>query len=181
MRPVLRLLGTRYGIALLLTLVVLVVVGVARSFFEAGAAQRNQVGPELPPVSTPAAADASQGDDSVAQPSDAPTARPSLSAGAPDPATVATRFVTAWLKHTGVTGDQWRAALTPNATPALMAKLAQTDPAGVPASQVVGEVRVVTHDAVAEALVPVNGGTVTLTLVVRDGRWKVDGIDWGPT
>jgi hypothetical protein len=117
----------------------------------------------------------------VAQPSDAPTAQPSLSAGGPDAATVATRFVTAWLKHTGVTGDQWRAGLTPHATPALMAKLAQTDPAGVPASQVVGQVRVVSHEAVVEALVPVNGGTVTLTLVVRDGRWKVDGIDWGPS
>jgi hypothetical protein len=181
MRPVLRLLGTRYGIAVLLTLLVLVVVGVARGFLQTGAADRDRVGPVVAPASTPPASDALQGDDSVVQPSDGAPAQPSVSAGGPDPTMVATRFVTAWLAHNGVTGEQWRAALTPNATPGLMAKLKDTDPAGVPANQVVGQVQIVNHDAVVEAAIPVNGGTVTLTLVLRDGRWKVDGIDWGPT
>jgi hypothetical protein len=181
MQPVLRLLGTRYGIAVVLTVLVVVVVSVARGFFHVDAANRDGVGPVVAPASTPAESDAELGDDGVAQPSESAVPQPSVSAGGPDATTVATRFVNAWLKHTGVTGDQWRAGLSPNATPSLMTKLKDTDPAGVPASQVVGQIQVVNHDAVVEASVPVNGGTVTLTLVLQAGRWKVDGIDWGPS
>jgi hypothetical protein len=181
MRPVLRLLGTRYGIALVLTVLVLVVVGFARSILAGSASSHDQVGPLVAPPSTSAAVDSSLGDDSAVEPSMSADDQPSVSPGTPNPATVAGRFITAWLKHTGVSGDQWRAGLLPNATPSLMSKLKDTDPADVPASQLTGEVQTVSRGGVVEATAPVNGGTVTLTLVVRDGRWKVDGVDWGPS
>jgi hypothetical protein len=179
MRTVLRLLGTRYGIGLILAVVILGVVGIAKAFV--GNRPANiPIGPVVTPVSTAAAPDSSLGDDSV---DDSTTAapRPSLSANAPTADKVAARFMAAWLKHSGITGDQWRAALKPNATTELLAKLKDTDPAGVPADQVTGSIQVVPEGSVTQADVPVNGGTVHLRLVVVKGRWQVDGVDWDPS
>ena len=179
MRTVLRLLGTRYGIGLILAVVVLGVVGVAKAFV-GDRGPSIPIGPVVSPVSTAAAPDSSLGDDSVDDPSVAAPG-PSLSAGAPSADKVASRFMTAWLKHTGVTADQWRDALKPNATTDLLAKLKDTDPGGVPADQIVGPIQIVPQGSVTEADVPVNGGTVHLRLVVVKGRWQVDGIDWDPS
>jgi hypothetical protein len=179
MRLVLRFLSSRYGIALVLAVVVLAVVGVAKTFISSTAA-KVPVGPVVSPVSTAPASDASLGDDSIDDPSsDDP--RPSLSASGPKASVVASRFIAAWLKHDGVSGDDWRATLRPNATDGLMAKLAATDPADVPADQVTGAITVEEQGAVDQATVPVNGGKVELRLVATAGRWKVDGIDWNPS
>src|SRR5689334_1920699 len=179
MRTILRLLGTRYGIGLILAVVVLGVVGVAKAFV-GDRSPSIPVGPVVAPVSTAAAPDSSLGNDSV---EDSPVAAPgpSLSAGAPTADKVAARFMTAWLKHAGVTGDQWRSALKPNTTTELLAKLKDTDPAGVPADQVVGPIQLIPQGSLTQADVPVNGGTVHLRLVVVKGRWQVDGVDWDPS
>jgi len=179
MRTVLRLLGTRYGIGLILAVVILGVVGIAKTFVGNRAANI-PIGPVVSPVSTAAAPDASLGDDSVDD-SAAAVPGPSVSANAPTADKVAARFMAAWLKHSGVTGDQWRAALKPNATTELLAKLNDTDPAGVPADQVTGPIQLIPQGSVTQADVPVNGGTVHLRLVVVKGRWQVDGIDWDPS
>jgi hypothetical protein len=94
---------------------------------------------------------------------------------------VASRFMSAWLKHNGVTGEQWRAALKPNATTRLMDELKDTDPADVPADELAGPIQIVAQGAVTQADVPVNGGTVHLRLVLVKGRWQVDGVDWDPS
>jgi hypothetical protein len=179
MRSVLRLLGTRYGIALVLAVLVLAVVGAGKVFTSNGRASV-PIGPVVAPPSTPAPLGPSLGDDSAVDPS-ASDASPSLSPGAADPATVAARFMTAWLKHTNVTPQQWRAGLAPNATTALMTKLTDTDPATVPASSTQGQIQTLDRGSVVEASVPVNGGTVRLRLVSVRGRWQVDGVDWEPS
>jgi hypothetical protein len=177
-RTILAWLGTRYGIALVLTLVILGIVVTARTFLDAGT--RNDVGPLLEPPTAPSITGPTLGDDSEFEPSSDAPEPPPVSAGAAPPTTVATQFVTAWLRHTGVTGDQWRAGLTPHATTSLMAKLKDTDPASVPADRITGEVRVETRGpSLVEATVPVDSGTVRLRLVPTAGRWKVDFLDWG--
>jgi hypothetical protein len=177
-RPILRWLGTRYGVALVLVVLIVGIVATARTFVDGGS--RNEVGPLLDPVTTAPAASPTLGDDSEFEPSSAPPESPQLSPNAAPPATVANQFVTAWLKHTGVTAAQWRAALTPHATAALMSKLKDTDPAGVPAQRVTGDVRVeMRSPSLAEVTIPVDSGMVRLRLVPNAGRWKVDFLDWG--
>ena len=112
MRTVLRLLGSRYGIGLILAVVVLGVVGLAKAFV-GDRTPDVPIGPVVSPVSTAAAPDASLGDDSV---DDTTSGVPgsSLSPNAPTADKVAARFMAAWLKHSGVSGDQWRTALKPN-------------------------------------------------------------------
>jgi hypothetical protein len=179
MRTVLRLLGTRYGIGLILAVVILGIVGVAKAFVSSQPADI-PVGPVVSPVSTAAAPDSSLGDDSVDD-SAAALPGPSLSANGPTADKVASRFMAAWLKHNGVSAEQWRAALKPNATTQLLDKLKDTDPADVPADDLAGALQIVTQGSVTQADVPVNGGTVHLRLVPVNGRWQVDGVDWDPS
>ncbi len=115
MRPVLRLLGTRYGMALLLALLVLGVVGITR-----------------------AVAGSTAGNDSLVTP-DSP-APPVTSPGAAPPEKVAADFTRAWLTHEGVTAEQWRSSFATFATATLRDSLKDTDPAGVPAQRMTGPV-----------------------------------------
>jgi hypothetical protein len=180
MRTALRLLGTRYGIAVILIVLVLAVVSGGRLL--AGSQPPNTVGPAVaPPPSKAAPSGLDLGDDSAVEPNGSEPG-PSLSASTPTVSAVATRFIAAWLKHTGVTAEQWRASLTPNATAALMTKLQDTDPGSVPADSLSGDITVIDEGgSVWSASVPVNGGTVTLRVVAVRGRWQVDGIDWSPS
>src|SRR6266508_3881067 len=107
MRTVLRLIGTRYGIALILAFLVLGVVGIGKAITASNRADV-PVGPVVSPETTPGPTGPTLGDDSLVDPTGS-VAGPSLSANAPSPSTVASRFVTAWLRHTGVKPDQWRA------------------------------------------------------------------------
>src|ERR671926_319308 len=97
MRPVLRLLGTRYGIALLLTLLVLGGVAVLKAVN--GSYPRTPLaGPVVEPsFGTVGSAPASASDDSV-QTDDSPPP-PVTSPGAAPPADVAANFARAWLAH----------------------------------------------------------------------------------
>jgi hypothetical protein len=175
MRTALRLLANRYGIGLVLAVVLLIVLGVSRL----------AAGPDSAPVAGPAiepsvsSVDPTEGDDSVLSPvSPAP---PSTSPGAAEPAAVAERFLAAWLKH-DVAGEQWRQSLSPYATDTLLGKLKETDPAGVPADRLTGSVTIVSHDVTfVQANAPVDSGTVRLSVVAKDGRWLVDGVDWDRT
>jgi len=175
MRTVLRLLGTRYGLALVAALLVLAVVGVVRSF--AGSYRDTDVAPPINPSRTEAVADATAGDDSVMTPEPVPS--PSTSKGAALPEVVAADFLRAWLNHNGVTPQQWQAGFAKYATPALRTKFKETDPAGVPAERTTGPVVLQNRAATfVEATVPVDSGTVRLRLVATNGRWLVDGVDW---
>src|SRR4051794_12455639 len=120
--------------------------------------------------------DPTHGNDSVPSPVSPPP--PSTSPGAAEPATVAAAFLAAWLKH-DVTAEQWQKSLSGYATKDLLAKLKDTDPAGVPADRLTGDVTIVSRDAAfVQASAPVDSGTVRLNLVADHGRWLVDGVDW---
>jgi len=173
-RQILRLLGTRYGLALILMVLVVGVVTVLRAV---------NGGPDNPPATDPvvapppASVDASHGDDSVATPESPPA--PSVSAGTEAPESVAVSFAQAWLDHNGVTGDQWRQRLKPLATESFMRRLAAADPAGVPADRMTGPARVVVRTTdLVEVSIPVDSGVLRLRLVGPGGRWLVDGVDW---
>jgi hypothetical protein len=172
MRHVLRLLGSRYGIAVGLLVLIALVVGGGRLI-------RGGTAPSLLNTGSPAASPtASQlPDDGLTSPG--PTPGPSTSAGAPGPVTIATDFATAWLNHTNVTADQWYKAVTRYATANLAGKLKQVDPAGVPADKIIGDVTLVYHDpSYVDAQVPADGGVMTLRMLATNGRWLVDGVDW---
>ena len=176
MRPVLRLLGTRYGIALVLTLLVLGAVGIARSF--TGTSQSAPlVGPAAEPSHSSNSVGPTAGNDSVPTPESPPP--PVTSPGAAPPEQVAADFTRAWLKHDGVTAAQWRQGMAKYATPALLDKFKDTDPAGVPAKRTTGPVTLQNRATTfVEAIVPVDSGTVRLRLIAVNGRWLVDGVDW---
>jgi hypothetical protein len=172
MRPILRLLGTRYGIALILAVLVLGVVGLVRGF--AGSYRQ----PLATAVESPRSSiDPTAGNDSVLT-SESPTP-PATSPGALGPAEVAADFVRAWLIDEGVTPEQWRAGIARYMTPDLRDKLKDTDPAGAPAERMTGPVVLQNRAATfVEASVPVDSGTVHLRLLSKNGRWFVDGVDW---
>jgi hypothetical protein len=175
MRPVLRLLGTRYGMAVLLAVLVLAVVGVVRGV--AGSYHPTTYGPAVEPLTSSSSIDPTAGDDSVLTPES--PARPVTSPGAAEPGTVATDFLKAWLTHDGVPAEQWRASFAKYATPALRDKLKGTDPAGVPAERMTGPVATQDRGAsYVDAAIPVDSGTVRLRLLATNGRWLVDGVDW---
>src|SRR4051812_42483726 len=112
MRPVLRLLGTRYGMALLLALLVLGVLGITRAL--AGPDRSSAVQPVVEPSRTFASTDPTAGNDSLLAP-ESPSP-PTTSPGAAGPETVAGDFLQGWLKHDGVTPEQWRSSFARYAT-----------------------------------------------------------------
>ncbi|WP_327006658.1 hypothetical protein OHA72_04900 [Dactylosporangium sp. NBC_01737] len=178
MRTVLRLLGTRYGIAMVLIVVVLVVVGFGRTVFTEGDQPNNDaLGPTVAPA-TAASPDpfSSLGDDGFQD--DQASVAPSLSKGAADANAVATRFGKAWIRKAGITGEQWRAGLKPDASSELMEDLADTDPNDVPTATITGPVVLESFGQVATAKVPADGGTIVLQLEALNGRWQVTSLDW---
>jgi hypothetical protein len=174
MRQILRLLGTRYGIALVLAVLVLGVVGIMRAV--GGSYRATTFGPAVEP-SRSSSIDPTAGDDSLLTP-DSP-APPSTSPGASEPTAVATDFIQAWLHHADVTPEQWRGGFAKYATSALRDKLKDTDPAVVPAQRMTGPAVVQNRAAqFVEVTLPVDSGTVRLRLLSTNGRWLVDGVDW---
>ncbi len=177
MRTVLRLLGTRYGIAMVLIVVVLVVVGFGRIIYSDGDRPGNDaLGPTVAPASTSPDPFSSLGDDGVVD--EPASAAPSLSKGAADANAVATRFAKAWIRKPGITGEQWRAALKPDASNTLMEDLADTDPSDVPTATITGPAELEAFGSVATAKIPAEGGAIILQLETIDGRWQVTSLDW---
>jgi|SRR6476660_9424094 len=176
MRQVLRLLSTRYGVALIIAVLVLGVAGVAKAVSD----------PEPPPAAplvgaSNAVSPEADPDDDGEDPSASP-APPLTSPGATAPDKVAATFAGAWVKHTGVTPEQWRTGIAATSTRTLQDKLKETDPAAVPAESVTGTATVLQREAsFVEALVPLNAGRLRLRLVAQNGRWLVDGVDWERT
>jgi hypothetical protein len=177
MRPILRLLGTRYGIALMLALLVLGVVGIVRGV---AGSYRQTLGAAVESPRSSSSIDPTAGNDSLLTPES--PAPPVTSPGAAEPAAVAADFIRAWLAHDGVAPEQWRAGFAKYATPALRDKLKDTDPAGVPAQRTAGPVVLQNRSAAfVEASMRLDSGTVRLRLLATNGRWLVDGVDWERT
>ena len=174
MARLLRLLGPRYGMALVLLLILTAVVGVAR--LTAGSDRAGLFGGSGA-GSTHSTASPDRTSDSVSTVESPPP--PSTGPGAAAPADVAADFARAWLAHDGVTGDQWRAGLAKYATPALLARLKETDPASVPASRIAGAVSLQSRGTTfVEVAIPLDNGLLQLRLLGPNGRWLVDGLSW---
>jgi hypothetical protein len=173
-RQVLRFLGTRYGFALVLVVLVIGVVAVAR--VASGPPDVESVGPPAPVVVS-SGPDAELGDDSIGSPESSPV--PSTIPGAAPPDVVAVDFAKAWLKTKGVTSAEWIRGLKPYSTQRLLDRLAGADPKSVPATSVRGPAQIRVRDAVVtEVSVPVQPGVLNLRLTVGNNRWLVDGVDW---
>lgn len=167
-----RVLRSRVGVALLLGIVILGIVGAARLLAD-GSGGGQLTGAPVQPITT---TDPAAGDDGLTDTSE-PT--PYTSPGSPAPDAVARAFATAWLAHQGVTAEQWHGKLAPLATDELADKLSGVDPATVPANRLTGEaVTVVRNDSLVEVTLPVDSGELRLSLVATDGRWRVDTVDW---
>lgn len=177
MRPVLRLLGTRYGISLVMAILVLAVVATFRGI--AGSRHDAMSVPDTAP--SPTAPASVEPNDGIALPSDLPSG-PQLDTGAAKAATTAANeFAAAWLRHTGVTATEWHKGLRQYATQSLSTQLQGVDPATVPADQVAGETKLkIMGQGLVEVTIPMNSGTLGLRLTVVETRWRVDAVTWEP-
>ena len=164
---------SRWGVAVVLAIVVLTIVGVGRFFADdSGEAPLVDTGSPVPTLSVNP-----DDEDSVISP--APPPSPSTSPGTAQPEAVAYAFAAAWADHENVSAKAWHDRLVPNATQDLSDQLADTDPADVPAKRVVGRPALVpVGEGLVDAVVRVDSGKLTLRLVAPEGRWLVDGIDW---
>jgi hypothetical protein len=170
----LRLLGTRYGLALIGVVLVVAVVSAAR--LASGPQPVESVGPP-PPVATAPSSTDELGDDSIAT-SESPAVATSI-AGAPSLDAVALDFARTWMRSKGVSSAQWVKGMEPYSTRRLLTQFENADPESVPADGIRGPVQIRARDAqLAEVDVPVNPGTLKLRLLVTNGRWLVDAVSW---
>jgi hypothetical protein len=171
------LFRSRWGVALVIAVLVLAIVGIGRVFSDGAGSGRPPLGAPSP---EPALSVNPDDEDSVISPGPPPS--PTTSPGTAQPEAVAYTFASAWVNHENVSAKAWHDKLVPNATKDLSDQLADTDPADVPASRVIGRPELIPVGAgLVDAVVQVDSGKVTLRLVAPDGRWLVDGVDWdGP-
>jgi hypothetical protein len=170
------LLRSRAGVAVLLAVVVFGIVGVARALSGPPSADTAGARPPARPLVTAT----STVDDGPASPAVTPT--PVRAPVGPGPEAVAGGFATDWVATSGLSPAAWQSRLRPRMTPSLTQELSGVDPSDVPASRITGPLRLIPlGSTVADALVPVDSGTLRLRLVVLDERWLVDGVDWKRT
>ena len=168
-----RIFRSRWGIALIILVLVLAIVGVGRLFHGANA--------EQPLVSTgsPAPAISVDPDDDDSVISAAPPPLPSTSPGGAQPEAVAYAFASAWSDHKNVSVKTWHDGIMPNSTKRLADQLNNVDPADVPADRLLGRPSLVpVGEGLVDAVITTDAGKLTLRLVAPDGHWLVDGIDW---
>jgi hypothetical protein len=171
-----RIFRSRWGIAVILAVLVLAVVGVGRLF-----AASNSDPPLTTPISPGPAISIDPSDDDSVVSTEAPPS-PESFPGAAQPEAVAYAFASAWVDHTKVSKKTWFDGILPNATQRLASDLNDTDPADVPASRVLGRPALVAEgDGLVTAVVTCDTGKLTLKLVAPDKHWLVDGIDWDPS
>ena len=166
---------SRWGVAIVLAVIVLAVVGIGRLFSD-GEAARPSLGtnPPAPAISVNPAED-----DSII--SAAPPQLPRTSPGRAQPDAVAYAFASAWADHQDITAKRWLDRLLPSATKRLADQLRDVDPAGVPADRVTGQPELIPgNDTMVTAIVTMDSGKLSLRLVAPEGTWLVDGIDWTP-
>lgn len=172
------LFRSRWGVALVIAVLVLAIVGVGRIFSDGTVASPLTETVSDAPI---ASIDPSHDDDGVIVDDDPPPS-PTTSPGSAEPEAVAYAFAAAWVDHKNVSAKTWHNGLVPNATQDLSDELNGVNPADVPADKVIGRPTLVPiGDGLVNAVVTVNSGKLTLRLVAPDGRWLVDDVDWeGP-
>ena len=181
MRTVLRFVASRYGLAGLAALAVIVAVLIGRLLGLGGGSSDS--GGQIAGQGQAGRAAASSTESP--EPNDAPTAAPSkadpvVKPGEDGPLVVAKDFATAYLASDGA-AKAWRDSLTKYATSKLAAEITTMDPATVPAQRMTGDPTLGDHGATwADVTVPTESGTLVFRLISGDKAWQVDGIDWDP-
>ncbi|MFG1989699.1 hypothetical protein ACGFJ7_06905 [Actinoplanes sp. NPDC048988] len=169
-----RIFRSRWGVAIVLAVIVLAIVGLGRLFAGDHDSSQPSLGAGSP---APAVSVDPSEDDSVIDTE--PPPRPSTSPGRAQPEAVAYAFASAWADHQDITPKAWRDQLLPNATKKLANELEGVDPASVPADRVVGRPSLVpVGTTVVNAVVTMDSGKLSLRLISPNGHWLVDGIDW---
>ncbi|MBL7254461.1 hypothetical protein [Paractinoplanes lichenicola] len=170
-----RIFRSRWGVAIVLAVIVLAIIGIARLFAD-GNDSPSPLGNASPGPTV--SVDPKQ-DDSIIDTEPPPS--PSTTPGRAQPEAVAYAFSSAWADHRNVTPKAWRAQLLPNSTSKLADELDGVDPSSVPADRVLGRPSLVPVSAtVVNAVVTMDTGKLSLRLISPDGHWRVDGIDWDP-
>jgi hypothetical protein len=171
-RGVIRFIGNRYGVAAVIAVIVVIVIAVGH--LANGDRRPEAFNGRSTPTTT---IDPHAGDDGLTY---TPSAiSPPISPGAATAPVVALAFAGAWVAHTTVNADRWRAGLKPYSTASLTAKFSQTDPAAVPADRIIGPPTSVIHAVnLIDVSIPVDSGMLILRLVADHGRWLVDSVDW---
>lgn len=177
-RSVTGLFRSRWGVAIVIAVLVLAIVGVGRIFSDGSGTEPLT---ETISAAPTASIDPSQDDDGVIVDNEPPPT-PTTNPGSAEPEAVAYAFAAAWVDHKNVSAKTWHNGLVPNTTQGLSEELDGVDPADVPANKVIGRPSLVPiGDGLVNAVVTVDTGKLTLQLVAPDGRWLVDDIDWdGP-
>ncbi|MBU2663282.1 hypothetical protein KOI35_07140 [Actinoplanes bogorensis] len=170
-----RIFRSRWGVAVVLAVIVLAIIGVGRLF--AGGNDSPSLGVASP---GPTVSVDPKDDDSIIETDPPPS--PSTKPGRAQPEAVAYAFASAWADHQNVTPKAWRAQLLPNSTTKLADELDGVDPSSVPAERVIGRPSLVpVGETVVNAVVTMDTGKLSLRLISPDGHWRVDGIDWEAT
>lgn len=170
------LFRSRWGVALVIAVLVLAVVSIGRLFADGGGREQQLLDPVSPAPTV--SVNPSIDDDGVIV-DDEPPPKPTAKPGTAAPEAVAYAFASAWVDHKNVSAKAWHDGLVPNATKNLTEELDGVNPADVPADRVIGRPTLVPiGDGLANAVITVDSGKLTLQLVAPDGKWLVDGVDW---
>ncbi|MCH7229363.1 hypothetical protein L0U85_00575 [Glycomyces sp. L485] len=186
MRTALRIIFSRYGIVVIIVLLVV------------GALALTQ-GREDFPLSSGGSDDGSSASDSPSQEltvddgitvpecegdecdgDDSPLHDPYEDEGLPDEAVEkALEFAEAWIGGEGKDANSWFQSMQPYLTEKAAELMRGVDPSGVPAAEITGEAET---DG-GEVLIPMDTGTLILTMIEGDNSWAsqawlVSAIDW---
>jgi hypothetical protein len=87
-------------------------------------------------------------------------------------------FMKVWLDRK-LSPAEWQQQIAAMSTTSVANSLVGADPLTVPATRITGDIALpVLTASLAQAIVPVDSGTVTLTLTKNGNRWLIAGIDW---
>lgn len=159
---------TALAVGLLMIVAIIVVIGKIVDGPPAPVVPQGQA-----PVST---IDPNTGDDGVVDLEPSPAPRQPVKG--PEVVPAATTFAQNWIDHNRP-AQAWRASLLPLCTKALATELSGVDSASVPANRITGAATTEVHaEASVDVVFPIDVGKLRLRMVLAEGRWLVDGIDW---
>src|SRR5882757_1100749 len=115
---------SRWGIAVVIAVLVLAIVGIGRVFSDG-----KQVANPVVNTGSPAPAISANPDDDDSVISADPPPEPTANPGMEEPEAVAYAFASAWVDHKNVSAKTWHDGILPNATKNLSDELNNVDPA----------------------------------------------------
>lgn len=175
MRHLLSRLGFRVGAVLAMVLFIGGAVAVGRTVGHSSLPPTD-INAGGPPTTAGSIETAGADDDGVQTP---PPTLPVADAGSVR--SQVNEFMAAWLSR-NLSPEAWHSRVAKLTTTTLAKSLVGVDPLSVPATRVTAPATFpVLTSTFAQAVIEVDSGTVTLTLLKDGSDWLVDGIDWQRT